>query len=175
MADTYRNFDDLRKHEGRFFQNSYKIVAKDRKSKITCIAIHGGNIEPGTSELAEELAGNEFNLYKFEGLKEKNNSVLHITSSNFDEPKADKLVKNAQKVISIHGAKGDEPITYIGGLDEKLNEKVKNELEKAGCQLEITRAQRALFFANKSLKSPRTKRSEILYKYSECLRNALND
>ena len=121
MADTYRNFDDLRKHEGRFFQNSYKIVAKDRKSKITCIAIHGGNIEPGTSELAEELAGNEFNLYKFEGLKEKNNSVLHITSSNFDEPKADKLVENAQKVISIHGAKGDEPITYIGGLDEKLN------------------------------------------------------
>ena len=97
MADTYRNFDDLRKHEGRFFQNSYKIVAKDRKSKITCIAIHGGNIEPGTSELAEELARNEFNLYKFEGLKEKNNSVLHITSSNFDEPKADKLVKNAQK------------------------------------------------------------------------------
>ena len=202
MADTYRNFDDLRKHEGRFFQNSYKIVAKDRKSKITCIAIHGGNIEPGTSELAEELARNEFNLYKFEGLKEKNNSVLHITSSNFDEPKADKLVKNAQKVISIHGAKGDEPITYIGGLDEKLNEKVKNELEKAGfkvgipragidgkttnnivnrgltkagCQLEITRAQRALFFENKSLKSPRTKRSEILYKYVECLRNALND
>ena len=38
MADTYRNFDDLRKHEGRFFQNSYKIVAKDRKSKITCIS-----------------------------------------------------------------------------------------------------------------------------------------
>ena len=53
MADTYRNFDDLRKHEGRFFQNSYKIVAKDRKSKITCIAIPGVNIEPGTSEFAE--------------------------------------------------------------------------------------------------------------------------
>ena len=151
MADTYRNFDDLRKHEGRFFQNSYKIVAKDRKSKITCIAIHGGNIEPGTSELAEELAGNEFNLYKFEGLKEKNNSVLHITSSNFDEPKADKL-------------------------DGKTTNNIVNRgLTKAGCQLEITRAQRALFFANKSLKSPRTKRSEILYKYTECLRNALND
>lgn len=37
--------------------------------EITCIAIHGGNIEPGTSELAEELAGNEFNLYKFECLR----------------------------------------------------------------------------------------------------------
>lgn len=202
MADTYKNFADLKKHEDRFSQNSYRIVVKDRKSEITCIAIHGGNIEPGTSELAEELAANEFNLYKFEGIKESKNSVLHITSSNFDDPKADKLVQNAKKVISIHGAKGVEPITYIGGLDEKLNEKVKNELEKAGfkvgvpragidgktpnnivnrgitkagCQLEITRAQRALFFSDKNLKYPRTERSEILYKYAQCLRNALND
>lgn len=113
-----------------------------------------------------------------------------------------KLVENAQKVISIHGAKGDEPITYIGGLDEKLNEKVKNELEKAGfkvgipragidgkttnnivnrgltkagCQLEITRAQRALFFANKSLKSPRQSVQRYYINTHECLRNALND
>lgn len=202
MTDTYKNFAELSKHEGKILNKSYKITAKDRKSDITCLAIHGGNIEPGTSELAEELAGDDFNLYKFEGLKPNNNATLHITSSNFDEPKADELVKSAKKIISIHGAKGDEPITYIGGLDEKLNEKVKNELEKsgfkvgiprpgidgktpnnivnrgltkAGCQLEITRAQRALFFENKSLKSPRTTRSEILYKYVECLKNALNE
>ena len=62
------------------------------------------------------------------------------------------------------------------GIDGKTTNNIVNRgLTKAGCQLEITRAQRALFFANKSLKSPRTKRSEILYKYSECLRNALND
>ena len=62
------------------------------------------------------------------------------------------------------------------GIDGKTpNNNVNRGLTKAGCQLEITRAQRALFFENKSLKSPRTKRSEILYKYVECLRNALND
>ena len=62
------------------------------------------------------------------------------------------------------------------GIDGKTTNNIVNRgLTKAGCQLEITRAQRALFFANKSLKSPRTKRSEILYKYAECLRNALND
>ena len=115
---------------------------------------------------------------------------------------AQKIVKDVQKNIDKAASKGLIKKNTANRQKSRLNEKVKNELEKAGfkvgvsragidgktpnnivnrgltkagCQLEITRAQRALFFANKSLKSPRTKRSEILYKYAECLRNALND
>jgi phage replication-related protein YjqB (UPF0714/DUF867 family) len=53
---------------------------------VAVIAPHGGGIEPGTSELATAIAGDDFSLYLFEGLKSAGNGELHITSTNFDEP-----------------------------------------------------------------------------------------
>ncbi len=201
MVDTYKNYDELSKNE---VQNiDYKITVKDVNSKTTCISIHGGNIEPGTSEIAEAIADGKYNLYKFEGLKNSKNVMLHITSSNFDEKNADKLVAKSKKIISIHGAKGDNPVTYIGGLDKELGKKIakcltkkgfkvakphagidgttKNNivnrgLSKAGCQLEITRAQRQLFFKDGSLKnSNRRNKTALFFEYVNCIREALSE
>ena len=201
MVDTYKNYDELSKKEVRNID--YKITVKYVNSKTTCISINGGNIEPGTSEIAEEIAGNIYNLYKFEGLKNSKNLILHITSSNFDEPNADKLIAKSEKVISIHGAKGDKPVTYIGGLDKKLGKKVENRLtkkgfkvakphagidgttknnivnrglSKAGCQLEITLAQRRLFFKDGNLKkSNRSNKTDLFFEYINCIREALSE
>ena len=201
MVDKYKNYNELSKNE---VQNiDYKITVKDVNSKITCISIHGGNIEPGTSEIAEAIAGDIYNLYKFEGLKNSKNIMLHITSSNFDDENADKLVAKSEQVISIHGAKGNEPITYIGGLDKELGRKIakyltkkgfkvakphagidgttKNNivnrgLSKAGCQLEITRAQRQLFFKDGNLKnSNRFNKTDLFFEYIDCIRKALSE
>ncbi|MGM9532248.1 poly-gamma-glutamate hydrolase family protein [Intestinibacter sp.] len=201
MVDKYKNYDELSKNE---VQNiDYKITVKDVNSKTTCISIHGGNIEPGTSEIAEEITGDIYNLYKFEGLKNSKNIMLHITSSNFDDPKADELVAKSEKVISIHGAKGNKPVTYIGGLDKTLGKKVakhltkkgfkvakphagidgttKNNivnrgLSKAGCQLEITLAQRQLFFKDGNLKNfNRRNKTALFFEYVNCIREALSE
>ena len=201
MIDTYKNYAELSKTEQENID--YKITAIDANSEITCISIHGGNIEPGTSEIAEAIASENYNLYKFEGLKNSKNRILHITSSNFDDPKADKLVAKSKKVISIHGAKGDKPVTYIGGLDKKLGEKVKKYLlekrfkvakphagidgttknnianrclSKAGCQLEITLAQRQLLFKDGNLKNNnRCNKTDLFFENVDCIRKALSE
>jgi len=53
--DRYESFDELCKHaiEGRDF----RIRTASRPGQVAVIAPHGGGIEPGTSELAEAIAG----------------------------------------------------------------------------------------------------------------------
>ena len=57
------------------------------------MAPHGGGIEPGTTEIAEAVAGHEHTFYSFSGVKARGNSVLHITSSRFDEPEGIAIAK----------------------------------------------------------------------------------
>jgi phage replication-related protein YjqB (UPF0714/DUF867 family) len=42
------------------------------------VAPHGGAIEPGTSEVAKQVADNDLSLFIFEGIKPKGNKRLHI-------------------------------------------------------------------------------------------------
>ena len=64
--------------------------------------------EPGTSQVAALIAGDEFSLYCFESLV--SGRRLHITSARFDEPKGLALVEGAEIAICIHGrTDGDDP------------------------------------------------------------------
>ncbi len=126
----YRNFSELAAHEqeGR----DYKRVVWARASEVVIIAPHGGNIEPGTSEIARALAGEEFSLYCFEGLKITNNRPLHITSARFDEPLCVKLVTGANLVVAVHGCRGRDKIAYVGGLNQPLKGQVIQALQRVG-------------------------------------------
>jgi phage replication-related protein YjqB (UPF0714/DUF867 family) len=53
---------------------------------VAIIAPHGGKIEPGTSEIAAAIAGDDYSLYRFQGLRDRPREELHITSAKFDEP-----------------------------------------------------------------------------------------
>ena len=68
MADKYPNFEALsrEKIEGR----DYRIVVEHegRSRAIAVIAPHAGKIEPGTSVLAREIAGDDYCIYLFEGI-----------------------------------------------------------------------------------------------------------
>jgi phage replication-related protein YjqB (UPF0714/DUF867 family) len=128
--DTYSCFAELDNHEER--NKDYKISAVEVGSCITIIAPHGGKIEPGTSDIARRIASQKFNYYCFEGIKKENNGRLHITSHNFDEPMAVKIISGSHIVVAIHACTGNERFVYLGGLEKVLKEVIANELESRG-------------------------------------------
>ena len=130
VHDTYSCFAELKNHETQ--NKDYKISISDVGSGITIIAPHGGKIEPGTSDIAKKIATERFNYYCFEGIKKDNNRCLHITSHNFDEPTAVKIISGSQTVVAIHACTGNERFVYLGGLDKVLQAVIAKELESRG-------------------------------------------
>ncbi|MBT2747541.1 poly-gamma-glutamate hydrolase family protein [Lysobacter sp. ISL-42] len=76
-------------------------------------------MEPGTSPLARGIAGADYSVYLFEGLKAEGNGVLHVTSHRFSEPRCLEMLALAHTVVAIHGCSGDARIC-VGGLDKSL-------------------------------------------------------
>ena len=140
------------------------------------MAPHGGSIEQGTTELTKALAdkGN-YDYYSFEGIRPKNNSELHVTSTHYDDPTLNQMIKNRTATISIHGASGTEESIYLGGPRSDLRNAIEKQLvgrgftvkvppeyiggqnnknfinkedNNTGVQLELTTALRKAFFKN---------------------------
>ena len=78
---------------------NFSVRYKDRDSAYAIIAPHGGGIEPGTTELAEAIARNDFSFYTFEGKKRTSNRDLHLTATRFDEPD---FFGASQEVANLH-------------------------------------------------------------------------
>jgi phage replication-related protein YjqB (UPF0714/DUF867 family) len=128
--DTYAGFDELAKHEK--VDRDYRIVICDLGSAVTIVAPHGGGIEPGTSDIARRIAAYDYNCYCFSGIKISDNSRLHITSHNFDEPAALKILSASDTVIAIHACTGTAGLVYLGGLDTLLKKSIAAELQARG-------------------------------------------
>jgi phage replication-related protein YjqB (UPF0714/DUF867 family) len=98
------------------------------------MAVHGGGIEPGTSEMASEVAGSRMGYYGFIGTKASGNSDLHITSTLVDYPDLLPLLPNARRVLSFHGFAGTAGVaeTAVGALDGQLAAAVTSALTAAG-------------------------------------------
>lgn len=116
------------------------------------MAIHGGGIEKGTSEIALATAGYHpatlvpivdshglHDFWLFEGLLRSGNGKLHVTASRYDDPIATELVKNARRCISLHGCRDDQAKGKIqmGGRDHELRDIVLEELIAAGIAAEL--------------------------------------
>lgn len=132
--DTYANFEDLAKLEKE--GDAFAVRFREKPDKPIILSIHGGSIEPGTSEIADAIAGDIFGFYSFEGKKRKNNSTLHITSSHFDEPRALKLTAAAPVAIAIHGERSKQEVVYIGGGNQTLVVGVQDSLLRSGFSVE---------------------------------------
>ena len=117
------------------------------------MAIHGGGIEPGTSEIALAVAGYHpdtlvasvddlglHDFWLFEGLLPSGNGKLHVTASHYNDPIATELVQNARRCISLHGCSDTQANgkIQIGGCDIELRDIVLEELTIAGIPAEIT-------------------------------------
>jgi phage replication-related protein YjqB (UPF0714/DUF867 family) len=131
MKDTYKDFKSLSSVEKE--DGDFQLFINNTGSRIAIVAPHGGGIEPGTSEIAKSIAGEDLTCYCFEGIKNKENKkYLHITSTNFDEPKCIEVCKKSDTVVAIHGADGDDEIVFIGGLNEKLKNRIIEKLKEDG-------------------------------------------
>jgi phage replication-related protein YjqB (UPF0714/DUF867 family) len=110
----------------------YRIRVCHGRSGIAVMAIHGGGIEPGTTEIAEAVAGETHTFYSFSGLNSSGNARLHISSRKFDEPLGLAVARRARTVITIHGCRDTKAITYLGGRHHRLKLQIKQALTVAG-------------------------------------------
>lgn len=126
----YSSFAELAAAED---PSDYNIETNDLGKDTTILAIHGGAIERGTSEVVEALNGyKKYNTYLFEGLKPTNNGSLFIKAINFDEPTAVDLVQDSDWTVSVIGATGNDEVTYIGGQNKILAELIRLHLISKG-------------------------------------------
>lgn len=128
--DRYSGFDELKRHEKEGVD--YRIRARLGYSGIAILSIHGGDIEPGTSQIADAIAGHEHTFYALEGIKSSGNLALHIKSTLFDEPNILEILGRTEITLSIHGCREKESIIHIGGLDLELRQRVLMGLRAAG-------------------------------------------
>ena len=146
---------------------------KHRESKVLIVAPHGGSIEQGTTELTKALADKGNYDYSFEGIRPKNNSELHVTSTHYDDPTLNQMIKTVLQLFRFMAAGTEEiiswwapfrfkkcyreatcgcgftvkvPPEYLGGQNNKnfINKGDNN----TGVQLELTTALRKAFFKN---------------------------
>jgi phage replication-related protein YjqB (UPF0714/DUF867 family) len=165
--DTYSSmtalYDDPRNVEGTTYAKRWKRhewsqtieeqPSDNTETQAIVMAVHGGGIEKGTSEIALAAAGYHpatlipavdghalHDFWLFEGLLPSDNGRLHVTASHYDEPIAMELAQNARRCISLHGcsdAQANGKI-QIGGRDHELREIVLEELTTARIPAEIT-------------------------------------
>lgn len=132
MADTYKNFAEL--EAATVYGVDYTInTVNHPTSDISIVAIHGGGIEVGTTEVTLAAAKDIASSYVFEALRTSGNADLHITSANYDEPQAVGLVTSKQRAISLHGYSDEvNKRVLIGGLDIELRESMETAFVSAG-------------------------------------------
>jgi phage replication-related protein YjqB (UPF0714/DUF867 family) len=133
MTSLYESFKELKKRE--IEGQDYRIRIDLKDEHVLVMAPHGGKIEPETAEIAEAIAGHDYSFYSFEGLKADGNSVLHIESHLFGEPRALQAVEKADIVITVHGQLDQkDAFVMIGGLNDGLCLEIKRQLEASGFQ-----------------------------------------
>lgn len=159
--DTYASmtalYADPRNIEGvtyakRWLRHEWRQLMEEQatdnpENQSIVLAIHGGGIEAGTSEIALAAAGihpatlvpaadglGTHDLWLFEGLLGGGNGRLHVTAAHYDEPIATELVANAQWCLSLHGCTDAQAAgkIQVGGLDCKLRDIVLRELVERG-------------------------------------------
>lgn len=110
----------------------YRLRLVDVRAGATIIAVHGGGIEPLTSELASAIAGAEYNLYDLQGIRPSGNEELRIPVARFDEVRLRSLVKRSEAAIHIDGSPDQTREVHIGGSNRRLKRILTERLAPAG-------------------------------------------
>ncbi|WES02254.1 poly-gamma-glutamate hydrolase family protein [Bacillus velezensis] len=199
-ADKYRNFEELKANESPF---NFSVFSKEQDTGVLILAPHGGGIEGGTSELAKELS-ETYSTYLFEALKTPGAFDLHLTSTNFDEPRALEMLQEHEFTLSLHGYASNVEHVLVGGTDRNKAEAITRTLNNAGysaelldegtrlsgsspnnvanknksgksIQLELSTGLRKSMFNTFSLKGRSDTRNENFYNFIDTLSGFLNE
>lgn len=180
MADRYKNFAELAAHEKE--NTDFQVRSEMRRDAAAVIAPHGGGIEPGTSELAEAIAGADLSFYAFEGLKKDGNGVLHVTSDHFDEATAIELVSASPTVVAVHGelkCTDNEGVEFVVRIHDNPNLQGVNEnnicnrgRSGQGVQLEVSQPLRRSFFESFD-RTGRQRPTKAFTRFVDAIRGAI--
>ncbi len=197
--DLYKNYNHLLSD---CKLNEDFIIEYNNVSSVLILTPHGGGIEPGTTELVKEIASTDMSFYSFTAKRSSNNKVLHITSTNFDEPKCLELLSNSTTTLAIHGSNEIEPLVYIGGQDTQMvnhiidvfkkhdlykyisstcrdiqglskNNIVNKNAIKAGVQFEFSYGIRKMMFENVDKAKGRINKTPFFWKIVHSIRESL--
>jgi phage replication-related protein YjqB (UPF0714/DUF867 family) len=113
-------------------------IPPNRNSPVAILAPHGGKIEEGTDQIAQQIAGTAYRLFCFIGHRKggHNKHYLHVRSECYETDNARlkqdscrDVIAMCDFVVAIHGAtdREDRPL-YLGGRDENLKAAIANEL-----------------------------------------------
>jgi phage replication-related protein YjqB (UPF0714/DUF867 family) len=133
LSDDFCGYGDLARHYVEGIDYAVQVMSRER-SRVAVLAPHGGRIEGRTSEIARLIAGDEHQLYLFEGLRTTgdNFDCLHLASHRFDEPRALDLISGCDTVVAVHGYAAPGPDVLMGGLNEPLKRDIARALAEAG-------------------------------------------
>ena len=161
--DTYQSMTDLmdNTNEGTDWELSYN----DNNSDTLIGAIHGGNIEAGTSEAAKLTANKgAYRYYAFEGIRPSDNSDLHVTSKD-----------SIENELTENGFNVEVSPSHLEG--ESSQNIANKNAENAGVQLELTTGLRQSFFNNQDLsfnsRSDQSNWSMTLYDFTQALKDTI--
>lgn len=131
MADIYNSMTELMQKTTEGLD--WDIETYDTDSDIISMAVHGGGIEIGTTELAKVIAEKGgYNYFSFIAKLPSNNTRLHVTSTNYDAPRIVNKIQDSSHSISVHGASGTEEYTYMGGGNTALKNLIWEYLTEKG-------------------------------------------
>jgi phage replication-related protein YjqB (UPF0714/DUF867 family) len=133
VADHYRSFEELAAAEREGID--YQIRAHARPSSLAVFAPHGGKIDPGTSELAEYIAREDFSFYAFEGVRSGHNGRLSLPVESFDEPECARLLGQCALAVVIHGMRGRDREVNVSGGHAVLRRELAGVLKAAGFEV----------------------------------------
>ncbi|MFJ6432828.1 poly-gamma-glutamate hydrolase family protein [Streptomyces sp. NPDC091416] len=165
-GDTYTSNSDLytKAVEGQDFARRFKRHEAFDNDKATTplprltsvLAIHGGGIEMGTSELCLGIAGYRpdtlapvtagapvHDYWMLEGMRTSNNGELHVTASHCDDPVARSMAAGSANVLSLHGCTATQAgaptsrpeAVVVGGLNTRFRQLLSTKLSDAGFQV----------------------------------------
>jgi len=149
----------------------YEIESYVRSGDLTVVAIHGGDIEPLTSELAHAIAGEDYNLFEFRGIRSSGNLKLHVSSLRFNEIRLQGLLDTTDTAINIHGFAGDVPIIGVGGGNQVLAKCIASQLAESGFETHKARGRLAGRHPDNLANRPRDKGVQL--ELSRGLRDAM--
>ncbi|MEV5973881.1 poly-gamma-glutamate hydrolase family protein [Streptomyces sp. NPDC051921] len=159
-ADPVKEGTDYGRRYRRHEQLDRYLSKPSSPPRTAVMAIHGGQIERGTSELCLAIAGYNpadvesalvteglYDYWMFEGMRSENNRALHVSSVNCDDHVAVGIAASHLNVLSLHGCQygqlgmpepaiwpsvADPKLVVVGGLNQVFREALVKELNTAG-------------------------------------------
>ncbi|MBU6996181.1 MAG: poly-gamma-glutamate hydrolase family protein [Theionarchaea archaeon] len=104
------------------------------QGKVGVMAVHGGNIERGTEQIAVCIAQNSnSSLYVISPRTQKRDWKFHISSNKISPRDSEKLAQFLEHVstaISIHGHVIKRNVICVGGLNQALRRSIVQSLRE---------------------------------------------